>query len=131
MTKHECAVIMAFTGVVMLKGNDLDIFYEYVAKILCRPVYTHEMAMLSEEIKEAARDDFVQLCRNASDEDKPLTNGDRIRAMDDEQLSDFLNAMMLCCMEETPCSEKYCPIYEGCARNVMCVERWLKQEASP
>lgn len=67
MTKHECAVIMAFTGVAMLKGNDLNIFYEYVAKILGRPVYTHEMAMLSEEIKEAARNDFVQLCRNASD----------------------------------------------------------------
>lgn len=67
MTKHECAVIMAFTGVAMLKGNDLDVFYEYVAKILCRPVYSHEMAMLSEEIKEASRNDFVQLCRNASD----------------------------------------------------------------
>ncbi len=67
MTKHDCAVIMAFTGVSMLKGNDLDIFYKYVAKILCRPVYTHEMSMLSEEIKEAARNDFVQLCRNASD----------------------------------------------------------------
>ena len=60
-----------------------------------------------------------------------VTNGDRIRAMDNEQLAEFLNAIMLCCNEETPCSEKYCPIYEGCARNVMCVERWLGQEEKP
>lgn len=91
MTKHECAVIMAFTGVAMLKGNDLDIFYEYVAKILGRPVYTHEMAMLSEEIKEAARNDFVQLCRSASAH--PKTNADRIRQMTDEELAAFLHKL--------------------------------------
>ena len=58
-----------------------------------------------------------------------MTNGDRIRKMTDEQLSDFLHAIMLCCNEETPCNGYYCPIYEGCARNIMCVERWIKQEA--
>ena len=65
MTKHECAVIMAFTGVAMLKGNDLDIFYEYVAKILGRPVYTHEIEILADEIKESARADFIRLCAEA------------------------------------------------------------------
>lgn len=68
MTKHECAVIMAFTGVTMLCGKDLNIFYEYVTKILHRKVYTHEMSIMSEEIKEAARNDFIKLCRNASDD---------------------------------------------------------------
>lgn len=78
MTKHECAVIMAFTGVVMLKGNDLDIFYEYVAKILGRPVYTHEIGILADEIKESARADFIRLCAEADDR-RTITNGDKIR----------------------------------------------------
>lgn len=119
MTKHECAVIMAFTGVSMLKGNDLDIFYEYVAKILGRPVYTHEMAMLSEEIKEAARNDFVQLCRNASA--KPKSNADRIRQMTDEELCDFLDGFL--CYK----IDGYCRADEVECRD--CKMEWLKQEA--
>ena len=128
MTKHECAVIMAFTGVAMLKGNDLDIFYEYVAKILGRPVYTHEMAMLSEEIKEAARNDFVQLCRNASDcreheeVKQPKTNGDRIRHLTDEELAEMLDIYdvdEICCYcSNQPCNFK---CYNG-------IIEWLKQE---
>lgn len=119
MTKHECAVIMAFTGVAMLKGNDLDIFYEYVAKILCRPVYTHEMAMLSEEIKEAARDDFVQLCRNASDEDKPKTNADRIRRMTDEELAEFI-------VSHAKFASDVCQFYDK--TRVSRIIEWLVQE---
>ena len=85
MTKRECAIVMAFTGTAMLRGDDLDEFYKYVAEKMGRPVYTHEMAMLSEEIKEAARNDFLQLCQNASEEVKhPKIDGDRIRPMTDE-----------------------------------------------
>ena len=39
MTKRECAVIMAFTGVCMLKGDDLKYFYEYVFEIMGRPIF--------------------------------------------------------------------------------------------
>jgi len=60
------------------------------------------------------------------DEDKPLTNGDRIRAMTDEELADFICQISQCCGNDASCS--MCPIYDGCAQNVMCVERWLKQE---
>lgn len=127
MTKHECAVIMAFTGVAMLKGNDLDIFYEYVAKILCRPVYTHEMAMLSEEIKEAARDDFVQLCRNASDEDKPLTNGDKIRVMTDEELAKLIEPEMKC--NECPRKNSICFSGDCIKAAVQCLKQEAKDDA--
>lgn len=67
MTKHECAVVMAYTGTVMLAGEDLDIFYKYITKIMGRPVYTHEIPMLSKKIKNMAEDDFLELCRTASD----------------------------------------------------------------
>lgn len=66
-------------------------------------------------------------CRKA-DEDKPMTNGDRIRAMTDEELAEFFCQISQCCGNDASCS--MCPIYDGCAQNVMCVERWLKQKVS-
>lgn len=57
---------------------------------------------------------------------KKRTNGDRIRSMTDEELADFFCQISKCCGNDASCS--MCPIYDGCAQNVMCVERWLKQE---
>lgn len=67
MTKRECAIVMAFTGVAMLKGDDLDIFYQYIAEVIGRPVYTHEIAMMADDIKESARADFIQICHDAAE----------------------------------------------------------------
>lgn len=55
-----------------------------------------------------------------------MTNGDKIRAMTDEELADFFCRISHCCANDTTCS--MCPIFDGCAQNVMCVERWIKQE---
>lgn len=44
MTKQECAIVEAYTGIVMLTGDDLGIYYKYLEKILGRPVWTHELA---------------------------------------------------------------------------------------
>ena len=60
---------MAFTGMVMLNGDDFDIFHKYVEKIMKRPVWTHELPMLEEEIKEKAKPDFIRLCKEAVEED--------------------------------------------------------------
>ena len=59
---------------------------------------------------------------------EPLTNADRIRQMTDEELAEFFCQISQCCGNDASCA--MCPIYEGCAQNVMCVERWLKQEVS-
>ncbi len=67
MTKHECAVIMAYTGITMLQGEDFGIFHQYIEEKLGKPVWTHELA--SEEmtfrIKEVCKEDFLKLCREA------------------------------------------------------------------
>lgn len=68
MTKQECAIVMAYTGVCMLKGDDLQVFYDYVAEIMGRPLYTHEIGEQADTIKEAAKDDFMKLCATAKDE---------------------------------------------------------------
>lgn len=57
-----------------------------------------------------------------------LTNADRIRQMTVEELAEFFCQISQCCGNDAACS--MCPIYDGCAQNVMCVERWLKQEVS-
>lgn len=69
MTKQECAIVMAYTGTVMLTGDNLGHFYRYVENLLGHPVMTHELAnrALSDRIRELASWDFVELCRTATE----------------------------------------------------------------
>lgn len=68
MTDKEKAIVMAYTGVVMLKGDKIQIFYKYVEKIMGRPILTHEMAQLATKIKEKSKDDFMALCKGSANE---------------------------------------------------------------
>ena len=54
----------------MLTSDNLGIYYKYLQEILGRPVYTHELAFreIQKQIKEKSTDDFLKLCREASDE---------------------------------------------------------------
>jgi len=69
MTDREKAIVMAYTGVCMLAGDKLSIFYKYVDEIMGRPVYTHEMGIkaVDDEIKEKARPDFLKLCADEAE----------------------------------------------------------------
>lgn len=67
MTKQECAIIMAHTGICMLTGDEFNEFHEYVEYIMDRPVWTHELAneKVKNEIIENSKDDFMNLCKEA------------------------------------------------------------------
>ncbi len=68
MTKRECAILMAYTGITMLKGNDLFYFYDYLSGIIGRPVYTHEIPSVVNHYRDTKiRSDFLDLCRNAEE----------------------------------------------------------------
>ena len=69
MTKREAAIIMAYTGVVTLQGENLDEYRKYVSEIMGRPVFTHEIPSLSEELREKSKPDFIRLCESATDAD--------------------------------------------------------------
>ena len=62
MTKKECAIIMAYTGIVMLSGEDFSIYHRYIEDIMGRPVWTHELASesVAKEIKEKSRYDRLR-----------------------------------------------------------------------
>lgn len=62
MTDRERAIVMAYTGVVMLAGDKLDVFYDYVSEKLGRPIMTHEFFSQEDTIKELAKEDFLGLC---------------------------------------------------------------------
>lgn len=66
MTKKEAAIIMAYTGVTTLSGEDFRIFHEYAEKMLGRPVFSHEFGnvAIAEQLKAAAAKDFMELCTN-------------------------------------------------------------------
>ena len=69
MTDREKAIVSAYTGVAMLAGDKMNIFYEYIAEICGRPIYTHELAhpLIQDEIKEKSKPDFIALCKGDGD----------------------------------------------------------------
>ena len=67
MTKHEAAVIMAYTGIAMLVGDDFQIFTKYCEDLLGHPIFTHEYPDREEEIKKLSKPDFIELCRKLED----------------------------------------------------------------
>ncbi len=68
MTKRECAIIMAYTGITMLQGADLSYLYNYLSGIVGRPVYTHEIPSVVSDYQDTRiKDDFLALCRDAED----------------------------------------------------------------
>lgn len=67
MTNREKAIVMAFTGTCMLTEDKIKYFYEYLEELFGRPVYTLELAFMSNEIKEKSRADFIELCRGGEE----------------------------------------------------------------
>ena len=71
MTDRERAIIMAHTGYCMLTGDKFQIFHEYVKDIMGRPIWTHEMEIFKDEIKENSKADFIALCADESSSGNP------------------------------------------------------------
>ncbi len=69
MTKHECAIVTAYTDISMLKGDDLKYLYRYLSKFIDCPIYTHEIPAVCMQFREQIKKDFVELCRNAKEAD--------------------------------------------------------------
>lgn len=68
MTDREKAIVMAYTGICMLKGDKFQIFHKYVDQLIGRPVLTHEIGILQDTIKERSKADFIALCEDDTDE---------------------------------------------------------------
>ena len=76
MTKNECVIVTAYTGISMLQGEDIRLLYKYAEERFGYPIMTHNMATTEfwEKLKHEAENDFFDLCMNATkreDNDKP------------------------------------------------------------
>lgn len=63
MTKHEGAVLSAYTGILL---TDFQTFHAYAEEILCRPILIHEFLFKSvkEELRTKSGADFEQIMRD-------------------------------------------------------------------
>ena len=118
MTLKERVIVEVYTGACMVVGEERGEVYKYMENIMGRPVFTHELARkeIQEELEERSKDDFVNLCK------PPHINADRIRAMSDEELADFLKRYMSC---------GFCDARDrtnGCKDCEELLLQWLKSE---
>jgi hypothetical protein len=61
LTKEQAAILGAYTGTLCGPFPDL---HEYAERVLGRSIWTHQFPSLSQELKEAAKDDFLSIvCR--------------------------------------------------------------------
>ena len=75
MTDREKAIVMAYTGVTMLKGEKLNIFYKYLDELYNRPVHTHELGYL--DTRQKSLNDFIRLCEDEQYETMQKSQGEQ------------------------------------------------------
>ena len=69
MTLKERVIVEVYNGYCMTSAEEKDEVYKYMALIMGRPVYTHELVSkeIQEELKEKSKPDFVALCRTVEE----------------------------------------------------------------
>ena len=75
--------------------------------------------------KKVAKDIFESILEGG---ERKMTNADRIRQMTDEELTRFLNGIVVHCIDHKGCTG--CPMREGCCYDYGWMEKWMKQEVS-
>lgn len=65
MTDREKAIVTAYTGIMMLSGDKMDTFIDYVSEKIGHRVMTHELGHTEtwDEIKKVCSEDFFELCK--------------------------------------------------------------------
>lgn len=58
MTKREAAIVSAYTGYLIGEFSD---FHAYAEEIMGRPLFTHEVPSIAEELKEKSKKDFISI----------------------------------------------------------------------
>lgn len=67
LTKEQAAIIGAYTGFLAGPFSEMA---EYAEKILGRPILTHSYPSVADELREAAKDDFLRVCRKSNTEEE-------------------------------------------------------------
>lgn len=71
MTKREAAIVSAYTGYLIGEFSD---FQAYAEEIMGRPVFTHELPNIADELKEKSKKDFMSIKVGNEDKKKEEIN---------------------------------------------------------
>lgn len=73
MTLRERVIVEVYTGYCMTSPQERDEVYKYMAEIMGRPVFTHELAdkAIQERLREKSLEDFKKLCIPNELEEQP------------------------------------------------------------
>lgn len=65
MTLKERVIVEAYTGYCMTTGNERNELYKYIADVMGRPVFSHELAdeEIISELHDRVKADFISLCK--------------------------------------------------------------------
>lgn len=68
MTLKERVIVEAYTGYCMTTGEERNEFYKYIATVMGRPVFSHELAddEIISELRYKVKPDFIRLCRGGN-----------------------------------------------------------------
>lgn len=58
MTKKEAAIVSAYTGYLC---GDFDDLHAYLETLFGRPIFTHELPQMMDQIHERSKPDFLAL----------------------------------------------------------------------
>ncbi len=61
MNKREALIISVYTGVLMVEFEEL---HEFIEELSGRPVFTHELPELEEQLQELVKEEFLAICSN-------------------------------------------------------------------
>lgn len=73
MTKREAAIISAYTGYLIGEFKD---FHAYAEEVMGRPVFTHELPSIAEELKYKSKKDFMSIKIEEKEERHTITSCD-------------------------------------------------------
>ena len=106
-------MVWIYDGCDAINPNDKEDNLLAVYKSCFVPGETFSEEFLEKRVKKIYKSpDGLAVCVEDKDEEYPETNADRIRAMSDEQLAEFLCKIRSCDSDGHPCdgctAEKYC-----------------------
>ena len=64
MTKYEKFVISAYTGHYVARKDDWNDFVGFIEEKLGRTIYTHKIPLVTEELKKAVEQEFLNICNS-------------------------------------------------------------------
>ncbi len=89
MTKRECAIITAYTGYSMFRGEDVNYFYRYAEELLDHQVQSVDLVWdyIWSALHERSKEDFKKLCEGAVEEGEWPDEQSEVRSPEEEDRS--------------------------------------------